>query len=66
MNGANNQMNKWERKQIQMANEHNSPEPDNCDECGVGLRSGAGHVLYCPDGHGVKWEDAGQAIAGVI
>lgn len=55
--------------EIERINGWNDPMPEACDECGCDLREGNGYVgesiLYCPNGHGVKWEDCEDAIARV-
>ena len=58
----------WDRQEL--AKYHNEPEPDCCDECGGELVSGRGmvgeEVLYCPNGHGLKWEDIEGAVRRVL
>jgi len=47
----------------------NDSQPDVCPKCGAELEAGSGYVgetiLYCPNGHGVFWEDSEDAIRRV-
>jgi len=58
----------WEQREI--AKYKNAPRPGSCPECGAELKSAGGmvgeEVLYCPNGHGVFWEDCEDAISRVI
>ncbi len=48
----------------------NKSVPSHCPKCGSELESSRGYVgetvLYCPEGHGICWEDSEDAIRRVI
>lgn len=57
-------------KEIERLGVKNSPRPGVCDECGAELESTNGYVgetlLYCPEGHGIKWENGEEAVMKAI
>ena len=46
------------------------PPPERCPKCGAALESGDGYVgeevLYCPNGHGIFWEDSEEALRRIL
>lgn len=58
------------QRELRRLNIKNDPCPSVCAECGAKLESGSGMVgetvLYCPNGHGIKWEDQEGAIRRVF
>jgi len=61
---------RWEHREIQRAAELAGDPPESCPTCKGPLNEGSGMVgetvLYCPKGHGIAWEDMGDAVRRVI
>ena len=54
----------------EIARYRNRPRPGKCEVCEGLLEEGGGYVgetvLYCPEGHGIFWEDSEDAVRRIM